>query len=539
MNIYGIKASKGYAIGQVYKIEHIEIKINNSLVNNTEHEIDRLKNALEKTRAQIETIRDKAKTEIGEKEAAVFDSHLLILEDPEFVDTAITDINEQSMSAEKAVSDVTNTYLELFKDIEDEYIRERAADIKDVSQRIIKNLSGNSSNDLSQLPENTIIVAHDLTPSDTAQLDRNKVIGFVTNIGGKTSHSAIMARALEIPAVVGTVNITGSVNNGDLIILDGNEGLIITSPSVEVISEYRKKIQKFEEEKNMLSSLVNAEVITKAGKKVIVAGNIGSPKDLDNVLKNGGEGIGLYRTEFLFMDREEMPGEEEQFNSYRIVADKMGEKPVVIRTLDIGGDKKLTYLPLPKEENPFLGYRALRICLDRKDIFKTQLRAILRASNYGNIQIMFPMICTIEEFLKSKAVLKECMEELSTEGKSFNKDIEVGIMVEIPAAALIADEFAKHVDFFSIGTNDLTQYTLAVDRMNEKISYLYDSMHPAVLKLIKLTIDAAHNAGKWCGMCGELAGDENAIKLLLEYGLDEFSMNASAILKAKQIIINS
>jgi phosphoenolpyruvate-protein phosphotransferase (PTS system enzyme I) len=539
MYIYGIKASKGYAIGHVYKLEHTEVKITDQSIEDVETEKQRLIKAVEKSKLQIITIQDRALREIGETESAVFDSHILFLEDPEFIEAAMLNISSQNISAEKAIYDITKTYLEIFEGIEDEYMRERAADIKDVSQRLINNLSGAKEKDLSTLPAGTIIVAHDLTPSDTAQLDRNKVIGFITNIGGKTSHSAIMARALEIPAVVGAINITDVVHNGDQIIIDGNQGLVIPNPSKEVIAEYEIKIKQFEIEKNSLTSFAKAEAITKQGKKIIVAGNIGSPKDVDNVKKNGGEGIGLYRTEFLFMDREEMPSEEEQFNAYGIVAERMGEMPIIIRTLDIGGDKKLSYLPLPKEENPFLGYRAIRICLDRKDLFKIQLRAILRASHFGNIQIMFPMISNIDEFLRAKELLHECMEELTKEGIPFNESIQVGIMIEIPAAALIADEFAKYVDFFSIGTNDLTQYTLAVDRMNEKISDLYNPMHPAVLKLIKLTIDAAHNAGKWCGMCGELAGDEDAIPLLLEYGLDEFSMTASSIPKAKQIIINS
>lgn len=539
MYIYGIKASKGYAIGQVYKIEHSEIKIKEDFVEDTEAEKNRLKNAIEKSRLQIVAIRDKALKEIGEKESAVFDSHMLFLEDPEFIDAAMINITTQNISAEKAIDDITKTYLGIFEGITDEYMRERAADIKDVSQRVLNNLSGKKEKDLSNLPPSTIIVANDLTPSDTAQLDRKKVIGFITNSGGVNSHSAIMARALEIPAIVGTVNATDLLYNGDRVIVDGNEGLVIANPDEATIAEYEGKIKQFEIESNSLSEFIKAKTITKSGKKIIVAGNIGSPKDVDNILKNGGEGIGLYRTEFLYMDREDMPSEEEQFNSYKIVAERMENMPIVIRTLDIGGDKTLTYLPLPKEENPFLGYRALRICLDRKDIFKTQLRAILRASHYGNIQIMFPMISSIEEFLNAKRILQECMDELIIEDKAFNKDIKVGIMVEIPAAALIADEFAKYVDFFSIGTNDLTQYTLAVDRMNEKISSLYNPMHPAVLKLIKLTIDAAHNAGLWCGMCGELAGSEEAIPLLLEYGLDEFSMSASSILRSKQIIINS
>jgi phosphotransferase system enzyme I (PtsI) len=364
------------------------------------------------------------------------------------------------------------------------------------------------------------------------------VIAFLTDAGGKTSHSAIMARTLEIPAVVGLSDITSSVKNGDLVIVDGFEGLVVINPDEDLIHVYEEKNNKFIMEKKRLKELAGVKTVTKSGKHIIVAGNIGSPKDVDKVLENGGEGVGLYRTEFLYMDRANLPSENEQFESYKYVAEKMGDKPVVIRTLDIGGDKKLSYMPLAEEENPFLGYRAIRLCLGNKDLFKTQLRAILRASSFGNIQIMFPMISSVNEFLEAKGLLQDCMAELTSENKSYNKNIQTGIMVEIPSAAVMADEFAKHVDFFSIGTNDLTQYTLAVDRMNEKVSYLYNSMHPAVMRLIKMTIDAAHREGKWCGMCGELAGDEDAITVLLEYGLDEFSMSASSILRAKEIIIS-
>jgi phosphotransferase system enzyme I (PtsI) len=425
-----------------------------------------------------------------------------------------------------------------FAAIEDEYLRERSADVEDVGRRILNNLTGNTS-DISDVDENTVIVAHDLTPSDPAQLDRNKVIAFLTDIGGRTSHSAIMSRTLEIPAVVGMKDITSCAKTGDVVIVDGIEGTAIINPDEKTIKEYEARKEAYEKEKEELKKLASVETTTKSGKRVLVAGNIGKQSDVEQVIKNGADAIGLFRTEFLYMDRDEMPGEEEQFEVYKYVLENMGKRPVVIRTLDIGGDKKLSYLPLPEEMNPFLGYRAIRLCLDRHDIFKVQLRALLRASVYGNLKIMFPMISSLEEILQAKDVIKECREELKKEGKQYKDDIEIGIMVEIPAAAVNSEELANYVDFFSIGTNDLIQYTLAADRMNEKVSYLYNPMHPAVLKLIKMTIESAHKAGKWCGMCGEMAGDEKAIPTLVEYGLDEFSMSASSILKAKQIIMDN
>lgn len=534
----GIAASKGYAIGKAFLVEKDEIVIAEKTGINITEERTRLEAAIEVTRRQLLHLKDKTSADIGEKEAAVFESHLTMLDDPEFTGAALSGIEADNVCAESAVKKIVDMYLSIFADMEDEYMKERASDIKDVGERIIRNLLGKSSNGLSELPENTVVVAHDLTPSDTAQLDRSKVIAFLTNTGGRTSHSAIMARTLEIPAVVGLENITTIVKTGDVVIVDGVEGTVIVNPDNETLELYRNKKSELDIEKNKLKELVHTKTITKQGKSVIVAGNIGSPDDVHKVIENGGEGVGLFRTEFLYMDRTEFPSEEEQFNSYKYVAEKLEGKPVVIRTLDIGGDKKLSYLPLPEEMNPFLGYRAIRLCLDRQDIFRTQLRAILRASAYGNIQIMFPMISSLEEFFKAKEILTSCKEELKAEGKAYNDKIETGIMIEIPSAAIMADEFAKHVDFFSIGTNDLIQYTLAADRMNENISYLYNPMHPAVLRLIKMTIEAAHKEGKWCGMCGEMAGDEEAIPTLLEYGLDEFSMSASSMLRAKQIIIN-
>lgn len=532
----GIAASKGYAIGKVFLQQHEEIIITDEKITEVAAEKEKLHKALEEARVQIEAIKAKAVESMGEEKAEVFEAHLTLLDDPEFTGAMEIEIDNNT-NAMKAVDNVTNTFVAIFESMEDDYMRERAADIKDVSKRIIANLAGKSLEAFSITEENTIVVAHDLTPSDTAQLDKSKVIAFLTNIGGRTSHSAIMARTLEIPAIVGMKDITEAVKNGDMLIVDGIEGVVIINPDEATINEYAAKRESFLKEQEELKRLIDVKTVTKSGKRIEVAGNIGKPEDVHQVLANGGDGIGLFRTEFLYMDRDDMPSEEEQYESYKYVLEKMENRPVVIRTLDIGGDKQLSYLPMPAEMNPFLGYRAIRLCLDRKDIFKIQLRALLRASVYGNLKVMFPMISSLEEFLQAKEIVEECKNELKAEGKEYSENIEWGIMVEIPAAAVYADELAKHVDFFSIGTNDLIQYTLAADRMSEKVSYLYNPMHPAVLRLIKMTIDGAHKQGKWVGMCGEMAGDETAIPTLVEYGLDEFSMSASSILMAKQLIL--
>lgn len=535
----GIAASKGYAIGHVVIKESKVVKVVEKKISDVKSEVDRFQSVLSVAKSQITLIKDKAVLELGAEKAEVFESHLMLLDDPEFSGAVIEKIKEEKINAEKSLKDVVDKYLDIFANMDDEYLKERGADIKDVGDRLLSILSGTSSETLSNMSENSIIVAHDLTPSDTAQLDRSKVIAFLTDIGGRTSHSAIMARTLEIPAVVGMNDIITAVKSGDIVIVDGIKGIVIINPSKGEIEEYTDKKKIYEDEKEKLKTLINVKTITKDGKRIEVAGNIGNPKDVLKIIENGGDGVGLFRTEFLYMDRKELPTEEEQFESYKYVLEKMGKKPVVIRTLDIGGDKKLEYLPMPAEMNPFLGYRAIRICLDRVDIFKVQLRALLRASVFGNLRIMFPMISSLSEFTEAKDILEKCKIELKLEGKDFSKDIQVGIMIEIPAAAVMADEFAKYVDFFSIGTNDLIQYTLAADRMNEKVSYLYNPMHPAVLRLIKMTIEAAHKEGKWCGMCGEMAGDEKSISKLLEFGLDEFSMSSSSMLRAKQLIINN
>ena len=534
----GIAASKGYAIGTVFLQEHEEIVITDQKVTDVAAEKEALQKSLDASRAQLEKIKEKAATEMGEEKAAVFEAHITLLDDPEFTGAMAMEIESNSINAMKAVDNVTNMFVSIFESMEDAYMRERAADIKDVSKRIIANLAGKGADAFAITEANTVVVAHDLTPSDTAQLDRSKVVGFITNIGGRTSHAAIMARTLEIPAVLGLGDITSVVKTGDKIIVDGITGDVIINPSEDVIAEYEAKKEKFKAEQEELKKLIDVKTTTKSGKRVEVCGNIGKPEDVLGVIANGGDGVGLFRTEFLYMDRDNAPTEEEQYESYKFVLEKMEGKQVVIRTLDIGGDKTLPYLPLPEEMNPFLGYRAIRLCLDRKEIFKVQLRALLRASVYGNLCVMFPMISGLEEFQNAKAVVEECKAELRAEGKEYSDSIQWGIMVEIPAAAVYADELAKHVDFFSIGTNDLIQYTLAADRMSEKVSYLYNPMHPAVLRLIKMTIDGAHKHGKWVGMCGEMAGDEAAVPTLVEYGLDEFSMSATSILNAKKIILD-
>ncbi len=535
--VKGIAASKGYAIGKVFIKKDIKININNLKIENIDIEIKKLEDALSKTREQLEFLRKKIETEVGKEESLVFESHQMILEDPEFIDKAKDMIKNNSVSADYAIDSVKKELVLVMESIDDEYMRERAADIKDVSDRIVRNILG-IQEEVEITEQNTVVVAHDLTPSDTAQLDKSKVCGFLTNIGGKTSHSAIMARTMEIPAIVGMNNITDIVKNGDVVLVNGVEGYVIINPKESEIKEFENYIRSYNEEKEKLKALKDVKIYDKNNRQIEICGNIGSTKDVDQVLENGGDGIGLFRTEFLYMDRSNMPSEEEQFNSYKVVLEKMNGKPVVIRTLDIGGDKKLDYLDLGHEMNPFLGYRAIRLCLDRVDIFKIQLRALLRASIYGNLKIMFPMISSIEEFRQAKKILEECKQELINEGVVVSDSIEVGIMVEIPSTAVSAREFAKEVDFFSIGTNDLIQYTLACDRMNEKVSYLYNPMHPSVLSLIKMTIDGAHAEGKWVGMCGEMAGDEEAIPKLLEYGLDEFSMSATSILPAKKQILD-
>lgn len=532
----GIAASSGIAIAKAYRLVEPDLSFDRKTVENAEQEVERFQSALAESKGELEVIRDNAHKELGADKAAIFDAHLLVLSDPELISPIEDKIKTDKVNAESALKETADMFITMFEQMDNEYMKERAADIRDVTKRVLSHLLGVQIANPSLIAEEVIIIAEDLTPSDTAQLNRQFVKGFTTDIGGRTSHSAIMARSMEIPAVVGTKESTKQIKNGDLVIVDGLKGLVHINPTPEAIAEYKEEHRKFEDQKAEWAKLVNEKSVTADGHHVELAANIGTPKDLKGVVENGGEGIGLYRTEFLYMGRDQLPTEEEQFESYKAVLEGMGGKPVVVRTLDIGGDKELPYLNLPKEMNPFLGFRAIRLCLEEQDMFRTQLRALLRASTYGNLKIMFPMIATLDEFRQGKAILEEEKQKLISEGSQVADNIEIGIMVEIPSTAVMAEQFAKEVDFFSVGTNDLIQYTMAADRMNERVSYLYQPYNPAILRLVKMVIDAAHKEGKWAGMCGEMAGDETAIPLLLGLGLDEFSMSATSILKARSQI---
>ncbi|MFD1780131.1 phosphoenolpyruvate--protein phosphotransferase [Fredinandcohnia salidurans] len=533
----GIAASSGIAIAKAYLLIEPDLSFEEKKIEDIEKEIKRFQSAIGKAIKDLEEIRDSAKKELGDDESAIFDAHILILSDPDLLNQVSDNIKATRNSAESALKSTSDMFITMFEQMDNEYMKERAADIRDVRKRVLSYLLGVEIVNPSMIKDEVIIVAEDLTPSDTAQLNRAYVKGFITDIGGRTSHSSIMARSMEIPAVVGTKTATKAINNGDIVIVDGSSGEILINPSQEMVSKYKKKQADFEIQKEELVKLVNEKTVTIDGHHVELAANIGTPKDLDSVVQNGSEAIGLYRTEFLYMDKDQLPSEEEQYQAYKEVLEGMNGKTVVLRTLDIGGDKELPYLNLSKEMNPFLGNRAIRLCLEEQGMFRTQLRALLRASLYGSLKIMFPMIATLDEFRQAKAVLEEEKQKLVSEGISASDSIEVGIMVEIPSTAIIADQFAKEVDFFSIGTNDLIQYTMAADRMNERVSYLYQPYHPAILRLVKMVIDSAHREGKWVGMCGEMAGDETAIPLLLGLGLDEFSMSPTSILKARSQIL--
>ena len=537
MRIQGISGSRGVAVGNVYRYIQEEIVIPDYTVaeDMVEEEIGKFAAAMAATLKQLDTIRQKALDEMGPEEAAIFEAHMQIAQDPSLSDGIKSLVESSHTNVVAATAQTIETFANIFLGMEDPYMRERGADIKDIGDRLMRNMLGMNPRGLSHISGEVILVAQDLAPSDTASLDKNVVKGIVTAAGGPTSHAAIMARTLEIPAVMGVGDIESFVD-GDKAVVLGTDGIVEMNPSDADWDEYTNQAAAFQEELKRLRESANLEATTTDGHHVELFGNIGKAKDAKNALTMGAQGIGLYRTEFLYMENDELPAEDVQFEEYKKVAQDMKGKPVIIRTMDIGGDKELKCLDLPSEMNPFLGYRAIRISLNRPDIFKVQLRALLRASAFGDIHIMYPMIASVEEVKQANAMLDECKEELTAEGKEFNKDIKVGIMIEVPAAAIISPILAKYVDFFSIGTNDLCQYTLAVDRMNEAIGSLYQPLHPGVLRLIKHVIDASHEQGKFTGMCGELAGDPVATMILLGLGLDEFSMTASSIPLIKNIL---
>ncbi len=533
----GTGASAGIGIGKVVIVEEKELVIKRENITDAAAEVQRFKGEMETSMKQTEGLAADLVQRVGEKEAEILNGHIMLLSDPMLTGEIEAMIINDSVNSEFAIETVCTNYANVFASMGDELMQQRATDMKDIKTRMQKVLLGVESVDIAALPEGSIILAKDLTPSMTAGINPANVTGIVTELGGRTSHSAILARALEIPAVVALTGILNEVKNGDVLVLDGTDGTVLVNPEDSILAEYQGKRAAFLKEKKELEQYIGRPSVTKDGVHVEVVANIGKPEDVDKVLQYDGEGVGLFRTEFLFMDRDAMPTEEEQFEAYKKVAIAMNGKPVIIRTLDIGGDKEIPYMGLEKDENPFLGYRAVRFCLDRKDdVYRPQLRALLRASAFGNIKIMIPLVTCIDEYRQVKALVEEIKQELTDKGFAFNKDIPLGIMVETAAASLIADIFAKEVDFFSIGTNDLTQYTMSVDRGNDKISYLYSTFNPAVLRSIKRIITCAREEGIMVGMCGEAASDPMMIPLLLAFGLNEFSMSPSAILRARKMI---
>ena len=535
----GIAASSGVAVAKAYLLVQPDLSFETVTVENTDNEEARLDTALEASTGELNVIREKAVESLGNEAASVFDAHLMVLEDPEMIGQIKETIRAKKTNAETALKEVTDMFIGIFEGMEDNpYMQERAADIKDVTKRVLANLLGKKLPSPATIDQEVIVVAHDLTPSDTAQLDKKFVKAFITNIGGRTSHSAIMARTLEIPAVLGTNNITSLVTDGQLLAVNGITGDVIIEPSESEQAEFIAAGKTYADQKAEWALLKDAKTLTADGKHFELAANIGTPKDVEGVNHNGGEAVGLYRTEFLYMDSQDFPTEDEQFEAYKAVLEGMNGKPVVVRTMDIGGDKELPYFDLPKEMNPFLGYRALRISLSEGGdaMFRTQIRALLRASVHGKLRIMFPMVALLTEFRAAKKIFDEEKANLVSEGVVVADDIQVGIMIEIPAAAMLADQFAKEVDFFSIGTNDLIQYTMAADRMNEQVAYLYQPYNPSILRLINNVVKAAHAEGKWAGMCGEMAGDQTAVPLLVGMGLDEFSMSATSILQTRSLM---
>ena len=535
----GIAASDGVAVAKAYLLVQPDLSFETVTVEDISAEEARLDAALAASQDELSVIREKAVESLGEEAAAVFDAHLMVLADPEMTGQIKETIRAKQVNAEAALTEVTNMFIAIFEGMDDNpYMQERAADIRDVTKRVLANLLGKKLPNPATIDEESIIVAHDLTPSDTAQLNKKFVKAFVTDIGGRTSHSAIMARTLEIAAVLGTNNITELVKDGDILAVSGITGEVVINPTEEQIAEFKAAGEAYAKQKAEWAQLKDAPTVTADGKHFELAANIGTPKDVEGVNDNGAEAVGLYRTEFLYMDSQDFPTEEDQYEAYKAVLEGMNGKPVVVRTMDVGGDKGLPYFDLPKEMNPFLGYRALRISISEtgNQMFRTQLRALLRASVHGKLRIMFPMVALLTEFRTAKGILEEEKAKLLAEGVAVADDIQVGIMIEIPAAAMLADQFAKEVDFFSIGTNDLIQYTMAADRMNEQVSYLYQPYNPSILRLINNVIKAAHAEGKWAGMCGEMAGDQTAVPLLVGMGLDEFSMSATSILRTRSLM---
>ncbi|MEH8045060.1 phosphoenolpyruvate-protein phosphotransferase PtsI [Gallibacterium anatis] len=538
--ISGILASPGIVFGKALVLKEEQIVLDKRKISDdeVESEVARFYKGREAAAAQLTAIKEKARQTLGEEKEAIFEGHLMILEDEELEEEIVAYLKEHKVTADVAASVIIDQQVAMLSDIDDEYLKERAGDIRDIGNRLLKNILGMNIIDLGEISEESILVAYDLTPSETAQLNLDNVLGFITDIGGRTSHTSIMARSLELPAIVGTNDVTSRINTGDYVVLDAINNAVYVNPTEEEIARLRALEQKYKEEKAELIKLKDLPAVTLDGRQVDVCANIGTIRDIDGAERNGAEGVGLYRTEFLFMDRDQLPSEEEQFQAYKAVVEAMKNRLVILRTMDIGGDKDLPYMNLPKEMNPFLGWRAIRIALDRREILNAQLRAVLRASAFGKLAVMFPMIISVEEVRELKAVLETLKQQLREEGKAFDENIQMGVMVETPSAAVNAKFLAKEVDFFSIGTNDLTQYTLAVDRGNELISHLYNPLTPSVLSLIKQVIDASHAEGKWTGMCGELAGDEKATILLLGMGLDEFSMSAISVPKIKKLIRN-
>lgn len=533
--MHGIGASEGYGVGKIVRLEEADLHFEDRKIDNPDAEVERFQEAVEQFTERTRTMAEDMRQRVGEKEAEILEGHILMVSDPSMSDEVINQIKD-GVCAERAFSNVCDMFIQIFSAAEDELTNQRVTDVQDMRARLLKILLGKEEVDISQVPEGTVLAARDLTPSMTVGIRKEHVVGILTEVGGKTSHSAILARALEVPAVLSIANVMGQVENGQEVAVDGFTGQVILQPSKQEKDEFQKKREHHLQEKEALKRLVGKPTVTACGKQVELACNIGKPKDADSVIEKDGEGVGLFRTEFLFMDRTSIPTEEEQFAAYKEVAEKLGGKPVIIRTLDVGGDKEIPYLNLPKEDNPFLGYRAIRVCLHQKEMYRLQLRALLRASAFGDIRIMVPMVACLEELRQVKDMLAEIESKLDEEGIAYNKEIKVGVMIETPAAALIADLLAKEADFFSIGTNDLTQYTMAVDRGNAQVAYLYSAYQPAVIRSIARIIAAGNDAGIPVGMCGEAAADPKLIPLLLAYGLDEFSVSASSVLATRNTI---